>query len=284
MHVSKKHITKVVQKKKRNLKKNRKRLFVFWAIILVFIFGISIRASNFGNKNKFGVNIKEKIDNIEKKENPRSKITIVVDPGHGHKADMTLEKVAPWSNYRMVKSAVGAIGTFSTTPEYQINLEVGIKLNAILKEKGYNVIMTKTNLEDNPSGIERAEIGNKANARLAVRIHADSFKDTSIKGTSILVPSPINDDMKKISGESERCGQIIMESLVNRAGVKSRGIVKRKNLTTFNWSKVPTILIEMGFLSNKEEDTQLNNDEYQNKIAIAIAEGIEEALMDEIGK
>lgn len=284
MHVSKKHITKVVQKKKRNLKKNRKRLFVFWAIILVFIFGISIRASNFGNKNKFGVNIKEKIDNIEKKENPRSKITIVVDPGHGHKADMTLEKVAPWSNYRMVKSAVGAIGTFSKTPEYQINLEVGIKLNAILKEKGYNVIMTKTNLEDNPSGIERAEIGNKANARLAVRIHADSFKDTSIKGTSILVPSPINDDMKKISGESERCGQIIMESLVNRAGVKSRGIVKRKNLTTFNWSKVPTILIEMGFLSNKEEDTQLNNDEYQNKIAIAIAEGIEEALMDEIGK
>lgn len=277
----------MVQREKSNFKKDKIKLLVFWTITLVFVLSMGIRANNLNYKDIIGSNKKAKTDeaiNKQVSENPREKITILVDPGHGKKVNMKLEKMAPWSNIKAIKSPIGAVGSYSNTPEYQINLEVGIKLKDILLKKGYNVVMSKTNLEDNPSGIERAEIGNKVNAALAVRIHADSFKDSSIKGTSILVPSPVNDDMKKISGESERCGQIIMGNLVKRAGVKSRGIIKRKDLTTFNWSKVPTILIEMGFLSNKEEDTLLNNDEYQNKIATAIAEGIEEAFKDEIGK
>lgn len=282
MYVNNTRVPKKIPKKKRYVKRNRKKAFAFLIIILVCVLSMSLIDRNSGRRNKLDASKKYNLKDVVK--NPRSKITIFIDPGHGKKADMSMEKVAPWSNIKMVKSAVGAVGSFSKTPEYQINLEVGMKLNSLLLEKGYNVVMSKTSLEDNPSGIERAEMGNKANARLAIRIHADSFKDRSIKGTSIFVPSPVNDDMKKISGESERCGEIIMNSLVERAGVKPREITKRKDLTTFNWSRVPTILIEMGFLSNKEEDTLLNTEEYQEKIAKAIAEGIEEAFKDEIGE
>lgn len=209
-------------------------------------------------------------------------ITIVVDPGHGKKADMTMEYVGPNTKIRRAKSPVGAVGSFSKTPEYQINLEVAMKLKTILEEKGFNVVMTKTTLEENPAGSERAAIGNRVNARIAVRIHADSYKDSSARGTTILVPADINDDMKKIAGESLRIANIMMEKLVEHAGVKPREISTRKDLTTFDWSKVPTMIIEMGFLSNKEEDMLLNTSEYQDKIAQSIAMGIEEALKDEI--
>ena len=56
--------------------------------------------------------------------------------------------------------------------------------------------------------------------------------------------------------------------------MKNRGVIERNDLTGFNWSKVPVVLVEMGFLSNKEDDMFVSNDENHPKIAKAIANGI----------
>ena len=58
----------------------------------------------------------------------------------------------------------------------------------------------------------------------------------------------------------------------------NRGVIERSDLTGFNWSKVPVVLIEMGFLSNPEEDSLLNDSSYQEKIAQGLCNGILEAL------
>lgn len=282
MHDYKTYIKKISRRYKKIPTKNKLRAAASICLIALVVGIMTLKehaALNGAVSNAAG---KYEAKEYKKEDKNNKGITIVVDPGHGKKADMTMEFVGPNTKIRRAKSPVGAVGSFSKTPEYQINLEVAMKLKAILEEKGFNVVMTKTTLEENPAGSERAEIGNRANARIAVRIHADSYKDSSARGTTILVPAPIDDEMKKISEESYRIGNIIMEKLIENAGVKSREVSTRKDLTTFNWSKVPTMIIEMGFLSNKEEDMLLNNDEHQNKLAKGIAEGIWEALKDEI--
>ena len=73
-----------------------------------------------------------------------------------------------------------------------------------------------------------------------------------------------------------------MQELVNEAGMKNRGIITRGDLTGFNWSKVPVILLEAGFLSNPNEDRMLNSPEYQDKIARGLAKGIEKSIPIEV--
>lgn len=248
-------------------------MMVTLLVAVVYIKGNPLAASN--NSKKIVVN--DVIETMNLSANSEGKI-IVIDPGHGSEWDMSLEPLAPGSDKKRVKSPVGAVGEFTKVPEYKVDWDVALKLKKILEDKGFIVVMTKTSIEENPGGIERAELGNKANARLVVRIHADSFEDESVYGTTILVPEALSDDRKSLSEESSRCANIILSALVNKAGVKDRGVVLRDDLTAFNWSNVPTLLIEMGFLSNEKEDRLLNTEDYQNKLAQAIADGIEEAV------
>lgn len=246
---------------------------------IVFIKGNPRAASD--NSKRIVVN--DVIETMNLNSNSSGKV-IVIDPGHGSEWDMSLEPMAPGSDKKRVKSPVGAVGEFTKIPEYKVDWDVSLKLKKILEDKGFIVVMTKSSIKENPGGIERAELGNKSNARLVVRIHADSFEDENINGTTILVPEALSDDKKSLSEESSRCANIILSTLANGAGVKERGVVLRDDLTAFNWSNVPTLLIEMGFLSNEKEDKLLNTEDYQNKLAQAIADGIEEAVKIEWNK
>ena len=56
--------------------------------------------------------------------------------------------------------------------------------------------------------------------------------------------------------------------------------MEREDLTGFNWSEVPVILVEMGFLSNSEEDEKMSTDSYREKLAEGISNGIEKWLTE----
>jgi N-acetylmuramoyl-L-alanine amidase len=208
--------------------------------------------------------------------NKNNKI-IVVDAGHGGKSTSATEPVSPGSSTMKAKNVSGATGNWTKTPESVITLKVAQKLRDNLSSKGYTVIMTRNSASETISNIERAEIGNNNNAALVIRIHADSADGSSAKGASMLVPGEVGyaKDIYKIS---QTYGKTIFNTLLNEVGMKSRGIVTRTDLTGFNWSKVPVVLIEMGFLSNEEEDRLLATDAYQEKIAKSLSNGIDAAL------
>lgn len=63
-------------------------------------------------------------------------------------------------------------------------------------------------------------------------------------------------------------------AVIEAAGAKNNGIVQRSDLTGFNFAEVPTILIEMGFLSNPDEDARMETEEYRDKLAQGICNGI----------
>lgn len=220
----------------------------------------------------------DKNENVDSNKTQEDKKKIVVlDPGHGNKSNLEKEPIYPGAKELKIKDGGGAEGINSKTPEYVIAMKITDKLKELLEDSGYNVIMTKTTPDQNPGNVERAEVGNENNADLVIRVHADSFDNSSVSGASMLVPSSIG-YATDISEISKKYGQVVLQSLIDEAGMKNRGVVERNDITGFNWSKVPVILVETGFLSNPQEDELLNSEEYQNKIAKGLFEGIDKAL------
>ena len=202
---------------------------------------------------------------------------IVIDPGHADHPNLEKEPIAPGSSTMKIKDGGGTRGKYTGTPEYVVAMEVSKRLKTLLEQKGFTVIMTKTEDSVSLGNIERAEIGNKANAALVIRIHADGAANTAAHGASMLVPA-LTKYTAPIYDESKRCGKIVLDTLTKEVGMYNRGIVYRKDITGFNWSKVPVILVEMGFMSNEQEDHLLSSPGYQDDLAKGLADGIEKAL------
>ncbi|MBQ3420767.1 MAG: N-acetylmuramoyl-L-alanine amidase [Romboutsia sp.] len=218
------------------------------------------------------------IETVQNQSNkPISKKTIVIDPGHGNHSNLEKEKQSPDSDVLKIKDGGGAQGVATGIPEYDINMKVAVKLKRLLEQNNFNVIMTKTTHEESPGNIDRANVGNDNNADLEIRIHCDSSDNQNASGASMLVPEKVG-YATAISDVSRRYGEIILNSLVNTCNMKNRGIMPRNDMTGFNWSKVPVVLVEMGFMSNPNEDRMLADNSYQDKLAQGLCDGIVEAL------
>lgn len=223
-------------------------------------------SSNEDNSNK---------DNDSNEEN--SNITIVIDPGHSSTGTSGNEPVSPNSSTTKLKDGLGATGSYTNIPEHKTNMSVALLVKKELASRGYNVILTKQDVAESKSNIERAEVGNKNNADLVVRIHADSAENSSISGASMHVPAN-NEYTSSFYKISKSYGTTILNTYVDEIGIKNRGVIERNDLTGFNWSKVPVVLIEMGFLSNKEDDNFVSNTANHPKIAKAISDGIDKCF------
>jgi len=222
--------------------------------------------------------VKEKpnkvIQTYEKKKSTKP-LVICIDPGHQSKANTALEPLGPGSNEMKIKVAGGTTGVVTKKPEYVLSLEASLKLGEILKKRGYKVIFTRTTNNVNLSNKERAEIANKNNADLFLRIHADGSNDHSTKGFSVLTPSKENPYIPSLYKDSLLISQKIVEELKKEQSTNVKGISYRDDLTGFNWSKVPVTLIELGFMTNPEEDQKLSDPQYLTNLLMKIADGID---------
>ena len=98
---------------------------------------------------------------------------VCIDPGHRAKGNIGLEEIAPGSSTKKIKVADGTAGVVTKKPEYQLTLEVGLKLRDRLKSKGYPVFMIRETNNVNISNKERALMTNKAGCAVYIRLHAD---------------------------------------------------------------------------------------------------------------
>jgi N-acetylmuramoyl-L-alanine amidase len=205
--------------------------------------------------------------------NPEETFVVCVDPGHQRKANLSLEPIGPGSLVKKPGVSGGATGISSRTPEYEITLKIGLMLKQLLEAKQIKVVMTRTSNDIDINNIKRAEIANSAGADLFIRIHADGSTDKSVNGISTLYPAE-NSWTKPFYQKSLKAARIVQSSLVKSTGRKDNGIKARSDITGFNWSKVPVVLVETGFLSSPNEDRLLNTADEQQKIANGLAAGI----------
>lgn len=259
--------------------KKYKTLVLAIIAIGVVIIGTNTPIKNMKNSTSLISNPSKTQEKINKNNSKQEKVPIIcIDPGHQEKGDKNPEQVAPGSSQVKARVSSGATGVATKKPEYILNLEASIVLKHILENKGYNVIMTRESHDVNISNAQRAILANEKNADMVIRVHADSLNDTSKTGASILIPSKNSKYTFGIYERSNKCAEIVREKM-KKEGIKVNGIFERDDLTGFNWSTVPAILVEMGFLSNYNEDQMMSNPEYQRKLMQSVADGVEDYFL-----
>jgi N-acetylmuramoyl-L-alanine amidase len=159
--------------------------------------------------------------------------------------------------------------------EADFNLRVGLRLRRDLRARGYCVTMTRTRTEGRSMGnVARARIANRARAALFLRIHADGSTDRSRRGTSTLYPARRAGWTDDILPASRTAAAHVQRELVRALGSRDLGLIERGDLTGFNWADVPSILVEVGYMSNPAEDRRLATASYQRRAAKGMAEGV----------
>lgn len=199
---------------------------------------------------------------------------VCIDPGHQAKGDPKGEPIAPGSGSRKARVASGTVGVGTKKPEYAVNMEAGLILKSLLEQKGYKVVMTRETNEVNISNVERAQVANAAKADMTIRLHCDSIGNSGKSGAVLIVPSKTGKYTSGIYPASFKYAEYLKKSLQD-SGVKVNGIFERSDMTGFNWSQVPVVIFEMGFMSNWNEDRMLCDSNYQTKLMQVVVTAID---------
>lgn len=202
---------------------------------------------------------------------------IGIDPGHqSYHVDMSdLEPIGPGSSEMKARATTGTEGTYSGVPEYQLNLDISLKLRDVLEQRGYQVVLTRTDNDTAISNKERAEYAAANGAEIYVRIHANGDDSHTASGALAMAPSSSNPYVSQLSEESTRLSRCILDSYCEVTGFQNLGVQYYDNMTGINWSTVPVTILEMGFMTNQHDDTQMNDAAFQDTMVSGIADGID---------
>lgn len=200
---------------------------------------------------------------------------VVLDPGHTGVVAGGYEPLGPGSSEMKAKDTSGTEGIATGVAEYQLTLKVAKQLSTALKKQGCKVVMTRTNSKNPLSCIQRAKAANKAKADAYLRIHANGSSNSSTNGAMTICVTKNNRFVSsKLYEKSYALSQSVLDAYVKATGCHKEYIWQTDTMTGNNWSKVPTTLIEMGYMSNPTEDRKMQTKAYQKKMVKGMAEGI----------
>ena len=236
---------------------NKKRIQIIMACIFISLFAFSIQMSQTQN-NTQRTNSSNNL--VETTSTHVSGKTIVIDAGHGVPDE-------------------GAQSSTGTT-EAETNLKISLKVQNLLEQSGCTVILTRSDenaIYDVDSNTlkqkkisdirNRVKIGNESSADIFVSIHLNKIPQQQYYGWQCFY--------KEGNEQSNKLAKSIQENL-NKSMQKENNRVAMKidNIYIIKHVEIPTSIVECGFLSNPEEEKQLLDDNYQNRLAWGIYSGI----------
>lgn len=200
---------------------------------------------------------------------------ICIDAGHQATPNTDTEPVGPGAEDEKAKVSAGNTGVTTGTEEYELNLEVALKLQSALEARGYTVKMIRTSNDVDISNAARAELANSDKADAFIRIHANGSTDTNASGVMTVCQTKDNPYNADIYDSCKRLSADVLSGMAAATGANSEGVWETDSMSGINWCKVPVTIVEIGYMTNSEEDQKLVTSDYQNLLAKGIADGID---------
>lgn len=202
---------------------------------------------------------------------------IAIDPGHQLRGNSEHEPIGPGASQTKPKVSSGTHGRTTGVPEYQLVLDVSLKLKQELLARGYQVVMIRETHEVDISNSQRAQMAAEAGADAFIRVHANGSDDSSVAGALTMAPSQGNAFVpSSLAAQCQQLSQIMIDQFCAVTGARNRGVIITDTMSGLNWCSVPSTIIELGFMTNPDEDIKMETGEYQNLMVQGMADGIDQ--------
>lgn len=213
---------------------------------------------------------------------PTHDFVIAIDAGHQKTGNPEQEPIGPGAAETKAKVSSGTTGRTTGIPEYELTLTLSLMLQKELEDRGYTVVMTRTTHDVDLSNRERADIANAAEADAFLRIHANGSEDSSVSGAMTICQTSSNPYNGALYAESYALSEAVLDELIAASGCKRQYIWETDSMSGINWCNVPVTIVEVGYMTNPEEDTLLADAAYQKQVVTGIANGVERYLAEKM--
>lgn len=221
----------------------------------------------------------------EKQPGRLSGVTVCIDPGHQENGEPVMEPVGPGLEGKTAGTAGMAQGCVTQRKESIVTLEIAYVLRDELLRQGANVVMTRTQQMEFHTNIERCVIAKSGGADIMLRLHCDTRESRGKRGISIF--APLNSTYARAvadPAEYRKMGELLLNAMKRAVGYE---LVEKTGFVTLNdayvgnnWAEMPCFLVEMGYMSNPQDDFQLSHPAYQQILAEGMAQGVYEIALE----
>lgn len=203
-----------------------------------------------------------------------------LNPGHQASADPRPEPLSPHSERSKPRNAAGTRGLRSRIPEHEVALRYALAMEASLHRRGWTVTMSRRSADLVSSNKERALAANHSGAIVAVNVHCNGVRDRlrwagRLKRGCMTIVSADGADAAAsaaVTDTAHRLAHQVQDALQRAIELPDRGVVVRNDLTSLNWSTIPALLLELGYLTHPEDEAVLLDPSRPSIVAEAIAD------------